>query len=67
MVSLLEIEYSAPQPSLKEREEWLPFLAESLREERSVRSLAPRGFTTEQIELWIAEDEVDMKSLRAEA
>lgn len=67
MVSLLDIESATRQLSLKEREELLVFLAKSLREERAAQSPSPRRFSKEEIESWIAEDEADMKSLRAEA
>jgi hypothetical protein len=67
MVSLLDIESATQQLSLKEREELLVFLAESLREARAAQCPTPRRFSKEEIESWIAEDEADMKSLRAEA
>ena len=67
MVSLLDIESATQQLSLKEREELLLFLARSLREDRAAQAPAPRRFSKEEMESWMAEDEVDMKSLRSEA
>lgn len=67
MVSLMDIESATQQLTLKEREELLLFLAESLREERAAQVPAPRRFSKVEIESWIAEDEADMKSLPAEA
>jgi hypothetical protein len=64
MVSLLEIESATKGLSLKEREELLVFLAETLRNERAALMPEPRSFSNEEIGAWIAEDEADMKSLR---
>jgi len=67
MVSLLEVESATKELSLREREELLCFLAESLRKERAAQAPSPRHFPKEEIDSWIAEDEADMKSLRSEA
>ena len=58
-MKLAEIESVTEALSVAEKQELLVFLARRLRGERQVPP--PRQFTDEQIDAWIAGDEVDLQ------
>ena len=63
MRKLAEIEADVDALPAAEKEELLLFLAARLRAE-SGRSPAPRKFSREQLNTWIAEDDADMQRVR---
>jgi dsDNA-binding SOS-regulon protein len=65
MTTLLEIESAAKQLPAKQKEALLLFLADALRSEREAMLPPPRKFTKEEIAAWIAEDENDLRRIRA--
>ena len=62
--TLVEIEEVARALSAEEREELLVAVATSLREEKCALP-PPRKFSSEQIQQWIADDEVGMAEFLA--
>ena len=64
MVTLAEIESAAAGLSPAEKQELMLFLASRLRAEGAPLP-EPRTFTPDEIAGWIAEDEADMRRLRA--
>jgi hypothetical protein len=67
MSTLAEIESAADALPAAEKQELLLFLAARLRSAGWADLPPPRKFSREQIEEWIAEDEADMRQLRAGA
>lgn len=63
MSTLSEIEAATESLPAEQLEKLMLFLAERLRHQRS-ETPAPRRFEAEQIENWIARDEVDMERFR---
>jgi hypothetical protein len=64
MTTLAEIESAAAALSQKEKQELLLFLAARL-QAQGQRLPAPRQFTLEQLQGWIAEDEAGWKNFQA--
>jgi hypothetical protein len=60
MSTLAEIEAAVDSLPAAEKQELLLFLAARLRAEAG-RSPAPRKFTKEQLDAWIARDEAEMR------
>ena len=65
MSTLQEIESAARRLPQDEKEGLLLFIAEDLRAERSAALPSPRRFSKEEMDAWIAEDEADMRSIKA--
>ena len=63
MSTLAEIEAAADTLPPEQKQELLLFLATRLRG-AGVKLPAPRKFTREQMQAWIAEDEADMRRFR---
>ena len=63
MSTLAEIEAAVDALPASEKQELLLFLAARLRAEAG-RLPAPRKFTREQMDAWIAQDDADMNSAR---
>jgi hypothetical protein len=65
MTTLLEIESAAKQLPASQKEALLLFLANALRSERDADLPPPRKFSSEEIAAWIAEDETDLRRIKA--
>jgi hypothetical protein len=63
MSTLAEIEAAADSLPPEQKQELILFLATRLRG-AGVKLPAPRKFTQDQIDAWVAEDEADMKRFR---
>ena len=63
MTTLTEIESAASSLTAIEKQELMLFLAAQLRAEGAAPP-EPRTFTREQVDVWIEQDEVDMRRLR---
>jgi hypothetical protein len=63
MSTLAEIEAAAESLPIEQKQELLLFLATRLRAE-GIRRPVPRKFSREQMDVWIKEDQADMKRFR---
>ena len=63
MTTLAEIEQAAERLPAEQKQELMLFLAARLRAEGATLP-APRKFSREQMQAWIAEDEADMRRFR---
>lgn len=63
MSTLTEIEAAADALPVKQKEELFVFLATRLRA-NGARLPPPRGFSRDEMDKWIAEDEADMRRIR---
>ncbi len=66
MSTLLEIEEAADSLAPEQKQELILFLATRLRSD-GARMPEPRRFSKEKMAGWIAEDEADLRDLRAES
>ena len=65
MTTLLEIESAAKKLPASQKEALLLFLAAALRSEGGVKLPPPRKFAREEIAAWIAEDDADLRRIKA--
>jgi len=63
MSTLAEIEQAAEKLSPQEKQELMLFLGARLRTD-GVRLPAPRRFSREQVQSWIAEDDAELRRFR---
>jgi hypothetical protein len=65
MTTLSEIEAAAAALTMEQQQELLVYLASRLRSQQSAP--APREFSVDQMNAWIAEDESDMRGLNEQS
>lgn len=66
MSTLAEIEQAAEKLSPEQKQELMLFLGAQLRTERAGLP-APRQFSREQVQSWVAEDEAGLKQFREQS